>query len=491
MQETPHPSSVASLGETTPPPRQPEIKAELRQVLIIAGPLAVSFAAEMIMFMTHMKFVGYIDGIAIGAIGLASHAYFGLVMAAVAIASICNVRAAEAYARQDSEDLAGSLRQGYWVSAMLALILIVVGLHLADLLALTGQPPEAIPYMKDYLLGLVWCGLPYLWFTVLRGFVSTIGRTGSVMIITGIGIGLNFLLDYMFVLGHWGVPAFGAFGAGLVTSIVNWAMVIAMALYVHRHQKLRNYRIFQNLLNFDFKVVKEILWIGIPGAGVVLLEAGVFNAIGIAAGTFGDIYLTANQLAMNVIIILFMVPFAIAHAVMVRVAYGVGLKSQAAVRRSCLIGSGIGAVYMGISGLVLLFWGGRIAGLFLKPDDPDFTELTILASELLALAAIFQIADGQQAIFMHALRGLKDTRVPFLLGVCGYWLIGFLPGIVLATYFELKAVGLWIGLACGLSVVAFLLARRFFWRLRLVVDHQSEHAPTRVQATSIETAALS
>ena len=59
---------------------------------------------------------------------------------------------------------------------------------------------------------------------------------------------------------------------------------------------------------------------------------------------------------------------------------------------------------------------------------------------------------------------LGETRRPLLINLIGHWLIGLPLGVYLAFGLGWGAMGLWIGLAAGLAVVATLLWR--VWRLR-------------------------
>jgi MATE family multidrug resistance protein len=108
-----------------------------------------------------------------------------------------------------------------------------------------------------------------------------------------------------------------------------------------------------------------------------------------------------------------------------------------------------------------------LLGAFIDVDSPANAEVVALATGFLAVAALFQIVDGAQAVAAGMLRGLQDTTVPMIYAAFGYWGIGLPLGIALAFHFGFEGVGVWIGLCAGLAVVAVLLLARWLRRRRL------------------------
>ena len=78
-----------------------------------------------------------------------------------------------------------------------------------------------------------------------------------------------------------------------------------------------------------------------------------------------------------------------------------------------------------------------------------------------------QIVDGAQAVAGGMLRGLRDTTVPMIYALFGYWGVGLPLGVLLAFWAGLEGRGIWIGLSAGLAVVAVLLLVRWLRRERL------------------------
>jgi MATE family multidrug resistance protein len=117
------------------------------------------------------------------------------------------------------------------------------------------------------------------------------------------------------------------------------------------------------------------------------------------------------------------------------------------------------------SGMVMIALPRAIAAHY-----TDQVDVATLAATLIPIAGVFQVFDGIQAVSAGVLRGLGDTRAPFVINLAGFWLIGFPVSIALGFHSTLGAVGLWWGLVAGLVVVAALLVGRVRHRMRGRLD---------------------
>jgi len=107
----------------------------------------------------------------------------------------------------------------------------------------------------------------------------------------------------------------------------------------------------------------------------------------------------------------------------------------------------------------------QIVALFLDSANPSTGAIIAFGTVLLALSALFQMADATQVMALGFLRGMQDTKVPMWLAALGYWVIGIPASYVLAFPMRLGGAGLWLGLTVGLSVAAGLLLWRFWSRV--------------------------
>ncbi|MBX2824111.1 MAG: MATE family efflux transporter, partial [Gammaproteobacteria bacterium] len=353
--------------------------------------------------------------------------------------------------------------QGLWLATLIGIPLTLLIWNLPIVLGWLGQKPVVVALATPYLQHAAFFLLPLLWFSVLRSFVSALSRANIIMFISVAAIGLNFVLTRGLVHGEFGLPALGLRGAGIAFSIVNWMMFLILALFVVCTREFKPFRIFQGLLQSrpNPALWREIASLGLPVAGLVSLEAGLFIAVSVLSGVFGVDALASYQILMSWVGIPFVIAFGIANATMVRVAYGLGQDRPELSRLSGILGIGSGVVLISALAFVPIVIPETIVNLFLRRDDPGYADVFALVSQLLLLVACFQVFDGLQSISSHALRGLRDTVAPLWIAALGYWVIGIGGGSVLAFKTELGVSGLWWGLAFGLIVTGTLLCRRF------------------------------
>ena len=261
--------------------------------------------------------------------------------------------------------------------------------------------------------------------------------------------------------GKFGLPALGLEGIGWSSTIVLWTMFLAIALYIRTQQQFRIYGIFQGFPQFDRGLIQELLHIGLPIGIIAFVETGLFTVTTVLIGQLGVAPLAAHQIALETAGVTFRIPLGIAFATTVRVGQLVGQNNLRGARFAGYVGIALGAIFM--CSTAILFWTmpRPIVALFLDVKDPANAIVVELAQVLLGVAAMFQLFDGIQVIAVGALRGLKDTRIPMLIGIFAYWGIGLVSGYVFGMVLGWGAVGLWWGLALGLAVAAGVLTWRF------------------------------
>jgi len=180
-------------------------------------------------------------------------------------------------------------------------------------------------------------------------------------------------------------------------------------------------------------------------------------------GWFGKLSLAAHSIALEVTAVFFMVHLGLASAATVLVGRARGRGDTRAVRDSALAAVMLSLIFAGITVLLYLLFAEPMVGLFLKPDDPERDAIIPVGVSLLMVAALFQLADGGQAMAMGLLRGMQDTRRPMVIAAVSYWLVGLPVAYGLGFVAGLGGVGIWLGLTAGLTAAAGLLHWRF-WR---------------------------
>jgi multidrug resistance protein, MATE family len=436
----------------------PTLVAEVRATVAVAGPLAAANLAQMAMGFTNTVIVGSLGSAALAAAGLGASLYFTVALVCSGILTAVAPLAAHAIGAGDNRRAGRVAGAGLVLAALLAVPVVAALLASNRLLVALGYEPALAAEIGRFLGAIAWAAPGFLGFAVLRSFLVAASHSRTVMIALILCIPMNAGLNWILVFGHLGAPALGIAGSGCATAVIQWLMFTGLGSYALTAPSLAQYRLRPPLRGWD--EIGRILRLGLPIGGILGLEIGVFATTGIVMGLLGADALGAHQLVMNCISVIFMVPLGIAQAATVRVAVALGSGMPEAARRAGFVALALGVGYMAIMAAVLVAAPRTIARIYIDIDAPANRGLVGIALHLLLIAALFQIFDGVQAIAAGALRGYRDTTVPLLLAVVGYWGIGFAGGWLLAFPAGYGPIGLWSGLAVGLAAVAVMLTIR-------------------------------
>ncbi|WP_165670802.1 NorM family multidrug efflux MATE transporter [Metapseudomonas otitidis] len=442
------------------------LRPELLAILRLAGPLIAAQLANVLMVFTDTVMMGLLGPaeLAAGGLGAASYSFVSIFCVGV-IAAVGNLVAI----RHGAGDVAGAARltqAGLWLGWGLALAAGLLLWNLAPLLRLFGQEAHNIEGAMQFLSTLVFALPGYMTFMALRGFTSAIGRPGPVMAISIGGALANFALNYVLIHGWFGLPRLGLAGIGLITALVMTAMALLLAWHVTRHPAYAAYSLRHGLLHPRLDDLRELLRLGLPIGGTYAVESGLFAFAALCMGALGSQALAAHQVAIMSVYVAFMVPVGISYAVTFRIGQHFGAGRLEDARRAGRLGIGLGAGCM--LSFAALFWLAPewVVGLFLERGNAEFEAVVQMAVGLLAIAAWFELFDGIQTIAMGAIRGLKDAKTTFLVGLGCYWLVGAPAAWLLAFHFGWGPQGVWWGLASGLACAALGLTLGFEFKTR-------------------------
>ncbi len=433
-------------------------------MLFLSLPLVGSQLAAIAMATTDVIMMGWLGSAQLAAGALGSALYMPILHFGFGVATAVAPMAAQALGARDYRGVRRSVRQGFWVATAFGAIFAIPLWQSGSIFLLLGQKPELAALAQGYLRAAQWGLIPLLWLIVLRGFLTAHSRPRAVFVIMVIGIGVNALGNYALMFGNFGFPRLELVGAGVSTSLVDAFMALALIAFVLWDRKLRRYGLFVRFWRADWPRFVEVLRLGAPIGLTVLAESSLFGAAGILMGLIGTAELAAHAVALQCAAVAFMIPLGISHAVTARVGLAVGARDRAAVGRAGWVALWLGIVCTLISASLFWFAGEWLVGLYLDIDDVANAPVVGLAVSFLLIAALFQLVDGAQVIAAGALRGLRDTRVPMFLAIFGYWIVGLPTSAALAFWLDLGGLGVWIGLAVGLAVVAGLAVWRFYRR---------------------------
>ncbi len=449
--------------QQTAPLSTPGWGQEIRATLALAVPLAATNLLQMLIHAVDVIFIARLGDTPLAASSLAI-AIFGLTVWAMTglVGACAPLIAAERGRKLHSvRDIRRTVRMGMWVAVAFGLVGMGIAFAGEALLLLSGQEPAIAAMAGDFLFVLAFAMIPMVLAGVFRIFVAALGKPGYATAITLLALGTNALGNWTLVFGNLGMPALGLTGSALSSVITSLAMLAAYVVVITRDRSLRRYRIFGRWWRPEWTRLKEIMVIGTPIALTVLAEAGLFSGAALLMGRFGETELAAHTLALNLAALAFQIPFGTAQAATIRVGYHHGAGDRVAAGRAGWVALVIGTGFMSTTALAMLLVPTTLLRVYIDPDAPANAALVAFALQYLMWAAIFQLADGVQAVGAGALRGLQDTRVPMWIAIFSYWVPGFGLAIGLGFYTPLEGTGVWMGLATGLFFAGALLLWRW------------------------------
>ena len=442
----------------------------------LAVPVVMAQVGLMLMGVVDTLMVGRVSAEALAAVALGNLYFTTLVVPASGTLMVLDAVVAQAVGARDSEGVARGVQRGFVLAMAIGLLISVVLLPVRPMLVLFHQPTALIPVATSYVLISILGVFPFLAFVVLRQSLQAMGQMRVLVSVIVVANLMNALLNWVLVYGHLGSPALGASGSAWATLVSRWVMVTLLVGFGWRalHASVVPWR----RETLHMAPLLAMARLGLPIGLQQGLEFGAFAAIGVLMGVLGTVEMAAHQIAINIASLTFMVPLGVGAAAAVRVGHAAGAGDADAARESARAALVCGVGFMVCTAVAFLLVPAAIAAQYTHE-----AAVAALAATLIPVAGVFQVFDGIQAVSAGVLRGLGDTRAPFVINLAGFWLAGFPVSVALGFWTPLGAVGLWWGFVAGLGVVAVLLLLRVRSRMRGTIARTSLEADVMHFAT--------
>jgi MATE family multidrug resistance protein len=434
------------------------MKAHLRPTILLAYPVVLSQLGHVLVGVCDSVMVGQLGKLPLDAVGMGVSVTTLLMVLGLGISMGSVPRVAAANGRGDDAFLGRLLVGTVWLNTLVGVALLGLSQLLPLLLPLLKQAPEVVTLAAPWVRVVGLSLLPLMVFQGFREWAEGLGLTKQAMYLSIAGNVVNALLCYALVFGHFGAPALGLMGAAWATLVSRIGMAALMAQYVLRADKLRSRRPAEAAawLRPGLAELRGQLALGLPIGLQMMLEVGAFSASFLMIGWLGVTPQAAHQIAINVASVTYMAATGIAAAATIRVGSLRGAGDLPEARQAGFAAYWLAFGFMSAMGLLMLALRHVIPQFY--NDDPL---VLAQAATLLAVAAAFQVSDGLQVVGLGALRGLEDVKVPSVVALLAYWALALPISYGLGFGLKLGAVGVWLGLLTGLSVVAVVLLLRF------------------------------
>jgi MATE family multidrug resistance protein len=442
-----------------------QYKFHIKETLKLAYPVTIGQLGHIMLGVVDSIMVGKVGAVPLAASSLVNGLVFLIVVFGLGMSLAITPLVAIAKGREDHKQCGIILRQALLINSTLALFLNGLIYILADMIFYLNQPLEVAIQAASYAKILSFSILPFMTFQSYRQFIEGLYYTKPAMYISIIANLFNAFGNWVFIYGNLGFPAYGLDGAGYSTFFTRLFIALAMMLYVISSKRFKDYDPTFRFRNINWGVIQRLFSIGIPSGFQHFFEVGAFAFSAVMIGWLGSNQLAAHQIAMSMASITFMSILGISAAGTIRVGNALGRENLKEVRYA-----GFGALFlagsiMGTFGIIFIIFRNVLPTFYIEN-----TEVVQIASVLIIVAALFQISDGTQAVGLGILRGITDVRVPTLITLIAYWILGIPAGYLLGFTFDKGVLGIWIGLLIGLTVAAFFFTLRFHWKTKPKIE---------------------
>lgn len=416
--------------------------------------------------------VGLVDNLMIGRLGAAPLAAVSLGNAMVFIAMSLGIGfsfaitplIAEADGADDLEGGRSYFHHGLILSSLSGLFLFIMLLIAKPLLYYLDQPPEVVELAIPYLNIVAFSMLPLMAFQAFKQFADGLSQTRYSMYATLLSNVVNVVFNYLLIYGIWIFPRLELEGAAIGTLISRFFMLWFIWEILRRKSKFAEYFKWSKKEMIKWSIFRRLLALGFPTALQMFFEVAIFTATVFLAGNLGTNPQAANQIALNLASMTFMIAVGLGVTATIRVGNQVGLKAYRELRRISFSIFLLVFLIMGVFALLFILLKDILPGFYI-----DNFEVVSLAAQLLIVAAVFQLSDGMQVVILGALRGLQDVKLPTLICFIAYWVIGFPVSYYFGQPERMGSMGIWMGLLAGLTSSALLLYFRFNYLSRKLI----------------------
>ncbi|KKW52377.1 multidrug transporter [Pantoea ananatis] len=435
---------------------------EARQLLALAIPVILAQVAQTAMGFVDTIMAGAVSATDMAAVAVGTSIWLPAILFGHGVLLALTPTIAQLNGSGRRERIAEQIRQGFWL-AFFSLLLIMLVLWNAGyfIRSMHDIDPLLAEKAEGYLHALLFGAPGYLFFQVMRNQCEGLSKTKPGMVLGFLGLMLNIPLNYVFIYGHFGMPALGGVGCGVATASVYWAMFICMRFWVRRMRSMQDIRPEQRWSSPSAAILKRLTGLGLPVALALFFEVTLFAVVALLVSPLGIVNVAGHQIALNFSSLMFVLPLSLGVATTIRVGYRLGQGSTEQARVSAWTAQGVGVSMAVLTAIFTVTFRHHIAQLY--NDNPA---VVTLAAQLMMLAAIYQISDSIQVIGSGILRGYKDTRSIFFITFIAYWLLGLPSGYILAltdwVVPRMGPAGFWCGFIVGLTSAAVMM----LWRVR-------------------------
>ena len=409
---------------------------------------------------------GQISPLDLATVGIGASIYAAIFVSAMGVLLAMTPIIAHHYGAGHEHEIGEEVRQGAWLSLLLATITVIVMLYPGPLLAISELTPEMELRVRAYLAALAWAAPAGFAFRLLYGFSAGIAKPRPIMVFNLFGLGLKIVFNWIFMFGHLGSAALGALGCGVSSVLSTWLITLFAWWWCARESEYLRYGIFATWSWPQLARLLPMLKLGLPMGATFVFDVTAFTFMALFVARLGPTASSAHQIAANLSALMFMIPMSTGNALASLCGQALGRRDHAAARLLGLAGLKLGMGIAMLVSLCLLLGRHELAALYTVDAN-----VRLLAASVIALVAVYHLTDALQALAVNLLRGYKKAAVPMVIYAIALWGVGLPAGVTLGLHgfgalgiAPLGVPGFWIAAIVGLGS-AGIGVTLYWWRV--------------------------
>lgn len=440
----------------------------------LATPVILGMLGHTVVQLVDNIMVGQLGTAELAAVSLGNSFMFIAMSLGIGFSTAITPLVAEADGENNFASGKSAFKHGLFLCSVLGILLFLMVFAAKPIMYAMNQPSEVVDLAMPYLNLVAVSLIPLIVFQGFKQFSDGLSLTKYPMYATIAANVVNIILNYIFIFGKFGMPALGVVGAAIGTLASRVIMVAYLWYVLSQHYKARDYVRNIKIFTLSKQMLKKLLGLGFPSALQMFFEVAIFTSAIWLSGILGKNPQAANQIALNVSSMTFMVAMGFGVAAMIRVGNQKGLKRFLELRRIALSILVLSTLLAVVFAIIFVLFHEALPKLYLDYDNEllfaDNFQVASIAAKLLLIAAIFQISDTVQVVALGVLRGMQDVKIPTVITFIAYWLIGFPVMYYLSMRSDYGSSGIWIGLLAGLTASSIMLSLRFHFLSRKLIE---------------------
>ena len=439
-------------------------KQHVKETVLLSLPLIATQIGHVFTGMADNYFLGRIGKTELAA-GVFSNGIFVLLLVfCIGMSFASTPLVSSAHVKGDEERKALLFKNALVLNLMVSVIAFLLLFFLSPLMIYMQQPTDVVDLAKPFFNVLVFSMIPISLFFTCKQYTEGLSNTRAAMYISIIGNLLNIVLNYCLINGKCGLPTMGYMGAAWATFTARCFMGLAFLWYIFYNPKTNDIKRFYKKVKVGGEALRSLWKIGINSGMQFTFEVAAFVIALFMAGKFGKEQIDAHGIAITLASFTYMFASGISSASTIRVSNLAATKNVAEIRKAGNMAVLLVLGCMGFFAIIFTIFNTALPRLFTNDED-----ILDLSSNLLLIAAVFQLFDGLQVTSIGMLRGMEDVKFPTYITLIGYWVLALPLAYVLGFVCKMEVIGIWWALTFSLVFVGLIL----YWRFRKLTKKQT------------------